>query len=70
MLNFASAAPESLLMWIGKVYAPRPMTIKSRKELLETIRPTQRRFLREDTGDLPEMPPAAATRKVWLAAAT
>ena len=57
-------------MWIGKVYAPRPMTIKSRKELLETIRPTQRRFLREDTGDLPEMPAAVATRKVWLAAAT
>jgi radical SAM superfamily enzyme YgiQ (UPF0313 family) len=70
LLNFASAAPESLLMRMGKLYAPQPITIKSRKQLLETIRPSQRRFLREDTGDLPEMPPAAATRKVWLAAAT
>ena len=25
-----------------------------RKELLETIKPSMRRFLREDTGDMPE----------------
>src|SRR5262249_36491832 len=70
LLMFASAAPESVLMRTGKLYKPRPLTIKSRKQLLETVRPSQRRFLREDTGDLPEMPPAvSAPRKVWLAAA-
>jgi hypothetical protein len=31
-----------------------PIKIKTRKELLATIRPNQRRFLRADTGDLPE----------------
>jgi hypothetical protein len=36
------------------------VTIKSRRELLATIRPNQRRFLRPDTGDLPEPEPEPA----------
>jgi radical SAM superfamily enzyme YgiQ (UPF0313 family) len=57
LLMFASALPESMMARLGKLYAPRPLAIKTRKELLETVRPSQRRFLRPDTGDLPEMPP-------------
>jgi hypothetical protein len=63
MFMFASALPESLMEKMGKIYIGKPLKIKSRKELLATVRPNQRRFLRPDTGDLPEMPtePALAT---------
>jgi radical SAM superfamily enzyme YgiQ (UPF0313 family) len=53
MFMFASAFPEPLLARMGKIYLGRPIAIKSRKELLATIRPNQRRFLRADTGDVP-----------------
>ncbi|MBI3402061.1 MAG: hypothetical protein HY048_11625 [Acidobacteria bacterium] len=54
LFMFASAAPERLLAQWGKLYAARPLTIKSRKELLATIKPHQWPHLRADTGDLPE----------------
>ncbi len=57
MFMFASAFPESLMGKMGKIYLGQPITIKSRKELLTTIRPNQRKFLRADTGDIPEMAP-------------
>jgi radical SAM superfamily enzyme YgiQ (UPF0313 family) len=60
MFMFASAFPESLMGRMGKIYLGRPVTIKSRRELLATIRPNQRRFLRPDTGDLPEPEPEPA----------
>jgi radical SAM superfamily enzyme YgiQ (UPF0313 family) len=50
---FASAFPESLMGRMGKIYLGRPLAIKTRKELLATIKPAQRVFLRADTGDLP-----------------
>ena len=50
---FASALPESLMARMGKIYLGRPLAIKTRKELLATIKPAQRVFLRADTGDLP-----------------
>jgi radical SAM superfamily enzyme YgiQ (UPF0313 family) len=53
MFMFASAFPESLMGKMGKIYLGRPLRIKSRKELLETVRPNQRKFLRADTGDVP-----------------
>jgi hypothetical protein len=45
---------------MGKIHVGRPLTIKTRKELLATIKPHQHQFLRPDTGDLPEVsgPPA------------
>ena len=55
LLMFASALPESVMARLGKIHVGRPLAIKSRKELLETVKPSQRRFLREDTGDLPEL---------------
>jgi radical SAM superfamily enzyme YgiQ (UPF0313 family) len=62
MLMFASALPESMMARMGKIYRGRPLTIKSRKELLATLKPAHRRYLRADTGDLPEVEPAAPIR--------
>ena len=42
---------------MGKIHVGRPLKIKSRKELLQTVRPTQVRYLRQDTGDVPAVPP-------------
>ena len=47
---------------MGKVYAGRPITVKSRKQLLATVRPGQREFLRADTGDVPEIETAESAR--------
>jgi radical SAM superfamily enzyme YgiQ (UPF0313 family) len=66
LLMFASALPESLMGKMGKIYPGKPLNIKSRKELLATIRPNQWRYLRADCGDLPEgfTPPAAPSRSL------
>lgn len=63
LLMFASALPESLMGRLGKIYVGRPLPIKTRKELLATIKPHMRRFLRPDTGDMPDdMPPPEPRR--------
>lgn len=54
LLMFASAAPERLLERMGKIYIGRPLKIKSRKELLATIKPHHWKHLRADNGDLPD----------------
>jgi radical SAM superfamily enzyme YgiQ (UPF0313 family) len=66
LLMFASALPESWMGKMGKIYTGKPLNIKSRKELLATIRPNQWRYLRADCGDLPEgyTPPAAPPRSL------
>ncbi|HUQ68139.1 MAG TPA: hypothetical protein VM165_01375, partial [Planctomycetaceae bacterium] len=51
---FASALPEKLMAKLGKIHLGRPLKIKSRRELLQTIKPHQREFLRADTGDIDE----------------
>jgi radical SAM superfamily enzyme YgiQ (UPF0313 family) len=60
LLMFASAAPERVLEKLGKIYVGRPLAIKTRRELLATVRPSQWRYLRHDTGDVPEIPSQAA----------
>jgi hypothetical protein len=57
LLMFSSALPERLMGRMGKIHVGTPLVVKSRKELLETIKPHQWRFLRSDNGDLPEAPP-------------
>ena len=57
LLMFSGAMPESLMARMGKIHVGRPIKIKSRKALLETVRPTQLRYLRPDTGDVPSVPP-------------
>jgi radical SAM superfamily enzyme YgiQ (UPF0313 family) len=48
LLMFASAMPESMMAKLGKIHVGTPLAIKTRKDLLDTIRPTQRRYLRAD----------------------
>jgi len=54
LLLFASALPEWLMARLGKIYTGRPLAIKSRKELLATIKQPHWKHLRPDNGDLPD----------------
>ena len=56
---FASAIPESLMARMGKIYIGKPLHVKTRKELLASVKPSMRQHLRPDTGDMPdgEIPP-------------
>jgi hypothetical protein len=49
LLMFASALPEGVMARGGKLYAARPLRIKSRRELLATVKPALRQHLRADT---------------------
>jgi hypothetical protein len=51
---FSGALSEKMLDRMGKIYVGQPIKIKTRKELLATIKPKDRRFLRADCGDIPE----------------
>lgn len=53
LLLFANALPERLMQRLGKLYAPRPLAVKSRRELLASIKPENRKYLHADNGDLP-----------------
>jgi hypothetical protein len=66
MLNFASALPEWLMARMGKLYIGKPINVKTRKELLQTIKPSMRQYVRRDTGDIPDdfaSPPPPAEEK-------
>jgi len=54
LLLFSGALPENLMARMGKIYIGKRLVIKSRKELLATIRPHFRKHLRADAGDTPE----------------
>jgi len=54
LLLFASALPEWLMAKLGKIYRGQPLPIKSRKELLATIKRPHWKYLRPDNGDLPD----------------
>lgn len=54
LFMFASLMPESWMERMGKIYVGKPLKLKNRKELLETIRPSYWKYLREDCGDLPK----------------
>ena len=54
MFMFAGALPESLMGRMGKIYIGKPVQVKTRKELLATVKPSMRQHLRPDTGDMPE----------------
>jgi radical SAM superfamily enzyme YgiQ (UPF0313 family) len=60
MFMFASALPEKLMDSMGKIYVGRPINVKTRKQLLATIKPHQLQFLRADCGDLPDNMPKDA----------
>ncbi len=60
LFMFASVLPESMLAKLGRIYRPRPLAIKTRQELLATIKPAHWKHLREDTGDVPRTMPVSA----------
>jgi radical SAM superfamily enzyme YgiQ (UPF0313 family) len=62
LFMFASALPESLMARMGKIHLGRPLHIKTRKELLATVKPGMRRYLRPDTGDMPDDIPVPPSR--------
>lgn len=51
---FSGAIPEKTLNRMGKIYLGKPLTIKTRKELIATLRPSDWQYLRADNGDLPD----------------
>ena len=55
---------------MGKIYVGKSLKLKNRKELLESIRPTYWKYLREDCGDLPAgwPGPAATSRELDVVA--
>jgi radical SAM superfamily enzyme YgiQ (UPF0313 family) len=53
LLLFSGVIPEKLMARLGKIYVGKPLEVKSRKELLATIRPQLWKYLRPDTGDTP-----------------
>jgi hypothetical protein len=54
LFMFASALPERLMGAMGKIHVGRPIKVKTRKELLATIKPHQWKFIPADAGDLPD----------------
>ena len=66
LFNFAGALPEPVMQKMGKLYGGKPLKIKSRKELLATIKPGQLRYLRPDCGDLPDnfVPPSHSAKSL------
>ncbi|MBK9214005.1 MAG: radical SAM protein [Chloracidobacterium sp.] len=54
LMMFSGMMSEKRLANAGKIYIGKPMQTKSRRELIATLKPKQMRFVREDTGDLPE----------------
>jgi radical SAM superfamily enzyme YgiQ (UPF0313 family) len=68
LFMFCSALPESLMGKMGKIHIGRPITIKSRAELLRTVKPSMRQYLRPDTGDMPDdMSPPPAKQRSFIA---
>jgi hypothetical protein len=53
LLLFSGVIPENLMTRMGKIYPGKPLKIKTRKELLATIRPGFWKYLRPDAGELP-----------------
>lgn len=54
LLMFTSMVPERLMEKMGKIYRGRAVAVKSRKELLTSIKPQHWKYLREDNGDIPD----------------
>ncbi len=54
MMMFCGAIPDNLVYKMGNLYRGRPFNVKTRAELLASVRPTYWRFFRTDNGDLPK----------------
>jgi Radical SAM superfamily len=54
LLMFSGAISEKRLEKMGKIYMGKPIVTKNRKELLTSLKPKMRQYLRADTGDMPD----------------
>lgn len=54
LFMFSGAVSEKTLALLGKIYLGKPMKTKSRKELIQGVRPNYWPYFRADNGDLPE----------------
>ncbi|MEQ1922865.1 MAG: hypothetical protein ABL952_10190 [Pyrinomonadaceae bacterium] len=54
LMMFAGLLSEKRLAKMGKIYLGKPIEVKTRAELLATLKPNMLKHLREDCGDLPE----------------
>jgi hypothetical protein len=62
LFMFSGALSEKRLERMGKIYMGKPMKTKNRRELLETLNPKMRKYLRSDCGDMPaDLPAEMAT---------
>jgi radical SAM superfamily enzyme YgiQ (UPF0313 family) len=61
LIMFSGSLSEGVLAKMGKIYVGRPIEIKTRAELLASLRPNYWRFLRHDNGDVPVEEPLRAT---------
>jgi len=50
---FSGAISEKNLQRMGKIYSGKPLKVKTRKELIASLRPKDWQHLRADNGDLP-----------------
>jgi len=50
---FAGATTEKNLQRMGKIYRGKPLKVKTRAELLASLKPKDWQYLRADNGDLP-----------------
>jgi radical SAM superfamily enzyme YgiQ (UPF0313 family) len=53
LLMFAGVLPRDVTLRVGRLHRGRPLTPKTRAELLRSINPRYWQFLRADTGDVP-----------------
>ena len=53
LMMFAGVAPERILRAVGKIHVGKPLALKSRRELIASLRPNFLNYLRADNGDLP-----------------
>ena len=51
---FSGAISEKNLNRMGKIYMGKPIKVKTRKELIASLKPNDWQYLRGDNGDLPE----------------
>ncbi|MBI4470391.1 MAG: B12-binding domain-containing radical SAM protein [Acidobacteria bacterium] len=68
LLMFSGILSEKNLQRMEKIYAGQPLKVKSRKELLASLKPRDRAFIREDNGDLSDghlAPPGSAPPGPW-----
>ena len=54
LFMFSGLMSEKRLAKMGKIYLGKPIEVKTRKELLATLKPNMFKHLRADNGDLPE----------------